>query len=63
MLAEAGWRSTRRRDLAGRLPGFALVVALPMLEIDGVATKTYRACRGGHQKTMSERREQSAGIV
>jgi ArsR family transcriptional regulator len=32
MLAEAGLRSTRRRDLAGRLPGFALVSALPMLE-------------------------------
>jgi len=32
MLAEAGLRSARRRDLAGRLPGFALVSALPMIE-------------------------------
>jgi ArsR family transcriptional regulator len=32
MLAEAGLRSSRRRDLAGRLPGFALVSALPMIE-------------------------------
>jgi hypothetical protein len=32
MLAEAGMRATRRRDLAGRLPGFALVTALPMIE-------------------------------
>jgi len=32
MLAEAGMRATRRRDLAGRLPGFALVSALPMIE-------------------------------
>lgn len=32
MLAEAGMRSKRRRDLAGRLPGFALVSALPMIE-------------------------------
>jgi DNA-binding transcriptional ArsR family regulator/SAM-dependent methyltransferase len=34
MLAEAGMRATRRRDLAGRLPGFALLSALPMIETD-----------------------------
>lgn len=32
MLAEAGLRAGRRRDLAGRLPGFALLAALPALE-------------------------------
>jgi ArsR family transcriptional regulator len=35
MLAEAGLRGRRRRDLAGRLPGFALVTALPMIETRG----------------------------
>jgi SAM-dependent methyltransferase len=37
MLAEAGMRATHRRDLAARLPGFALVSALPMIEA-GIAT-------------------------
>lgn len=32
MLAEAGLRSSPRRDLAGRLPGFALLRAVPALE-------------------------------
>jgi SAM-dependent methyltransferase len=32
MLAEAGLRSGKRRDLAGRLPGFALLRAVPALE-------------------------------
>jgi SAM-dependent methyltransferase len=32
MLAEAGLRSGKRRDLAGRLPGFALLQAVPALE-------------------------------
>ena len=35
MLAEVGMRSKRRRDLAGRMPGFALVTALPMIETRG----------------------------
>ena len=39
MLAEVGMRSTRRRELAGRLPGFALLFALPMIET-GVGTTT-----------------------
>jgi DNA-binding transcriptional ArsR family regulator len=39
MLAEAGMRSTRRRELAGRLPGFALVFAVPMIET-GAGTTT-----------------------
>jgi len=38
MLAEAGLRSGRRRDLAGRLPGFALLQASPALEF---GTGTY----------------------
>lgn len=38
MLAEAGLRAGRRRDLAGRLPGFALLTALPAIEIN---TGTY----------------------
>lgn len=38
MLAEAGFRAGRRRDLAGRLPGFALLAALPGIE----ATATIR---------------------
>jgi SAM-dependent methyltransferase/DNA-binding MarR family transcriptional regulator len=38
MLAEVGLRSSRRRDLAGRLPGFALLQALPALEF---GTGTY----------------------
>ncbi|MGI9290051.1 MAG: ArsR/SmtB family transcription factor [Gammaproteobacteria bacterium] len=38
MLAEVGLRSGRRRDLAGRLPGFALLQAVPALEF---ATGTY----------------------
>jgi SAM-dependent methyltransferase len=50
MLAEAGWRSTRRRDLAGRLPGFALVVAMPMLEVDAVANT-----RKGHSGEAAEK--------
>ena len=33
MLAEAGLRAGRRRDLAGRLPGFALLTAVPTLEM------------------------------
>ena len=33
MLAEAGLRAGRRRDLAGRLPGFALLTALPAIEM------------------------------
>ncbi|MCP4001051.1 MAG: metalloregulator ArsR/SmtB family transcription factor [Gammaproteobacteria bacterium] len=32
MLAEVGLRSSPRRDLAGRLPGFALLAALPAIE-------------------------------
>ena len=32
MLAEVGLRFGKRRDLAGRLPGFALIAAVPMLE-------------------------------
>lgn len=32
MLAEVGFRAGRRRDLAGRLPGFALLRATPALE-------------------------------
>lgn len=38
MLAEAGLRSGKRRDLAGRLPGFALLQAVPALEF---GTGTY----------------------
>ena len=38
MLAEAGLRAGRRRDLAGRLPGFALMTALPAIEM---GTGTY----------------------
>jgi len=38
MLAEVGLRAGRRRDLAGRLPGFALLTALPAIEIN---TGTY----------------------
>jgi len=38
MLAEAGLRAGRRRDLAGRLPGFALLTALPAIEL---GTGTY----------------------
>jgi SAM-dependent methyltransferase len=38
MLAEAGLRSGNRRDLAGRLPGFALLRAVPALEF---GTGTY----------------------
>ncbi len=38
MLAEAGLRAGRRRDLAGRLPGFALLNALPAIEL---TTGTY----------------------
>jgi ArsR family transcriptional regulator len=34
MLAEAGLRAGRRRDLAGRLPGFALLTALPAIELN-----------------------------
>lgn len=37
MLAEAGLRAGRRRDLAGRLPGFALLAALPALEAAAIA--------------------------
>ena len=33
MLAEVGLRAGRRRDLAGRLPGFALLTAVPTLEM------------------------------
>jgi len=33
MLAEVGLRAGRRRDLAGRLPGFAILTALPTLEM------------------------------
>lgn len=33
MFAEAGLRAGRRRDLAGRLPGFALLSALPAIEM------------------------------
>lgn len=40
MLAEAGRRATRRRDLAGRLPGFALVSALPMIETSAGVSRT-----------------------
>jgi SAM-dependent methyltransferase len=32
MLAEVGLRSSPRRDLAGRLPGFALLAAVPAME-------------------------------
>lgn len=42
MLAEAGMRATRRRDLAGRLPGFALVTALPMIETGRGLTRPAR---------------------
>jgi DNA-binding transcriptional ArsR family regulator len=38
MLAEVGLRAGRRRDLAGRLPGFALLTALPAIEL---GTGTY----------------------
>jgi SAM-dependent methyltransferase len=38
MLAEVGLRSSPRRDLAGRLPGFALLAALPAIEF---GTGTY----------------------
>lgn len=38
MLAEAGLRAGRRRELAGRLPGFALLTALPAIEM---GTGTY----------------------
>lgn len=33
MLAEVGLRAGRRRDLAGRLPGFALLTAVPTIEM------------------------------
>ncbi len=33
MLAENGLRAGRRRDLAGRLPGFALLTAVPAIEL------------------------------
>jgi hypothetical protein len=33
MLAESGLRATRRRDLVGRVPGFALLSALPSIEL------------------------------
>lgn len=36
MLAEVGLRAGRRRELAGRLPGFALLLALPSLEISAL---------------------------
>jgi SAM-dependent methyltransferase len=36
MLAEVGFRACPRRDLAGRLPGFALLLALPALELGTV---------------------------
>jgi ArsR family transcriptional regulator len=39
MLAEVGLRAGRRRDLAGRLPGFALLMALPALEL-GAGTRS-----------------------
>jgi SAM-dependent methyltransferase len=38
MLAEVGLRSSPRRDLAGRLPGFALLAAVPAMEF---GTGTY----------------------
>ncbi len=38
MLAENGLRTGRRRDLAGRLPGFALLIAVPAIEM---GTGTY----------------------
>ena len=38
MLAEVGLRSSPRRDLAGRLPGFALLAAVPAIEF---GTGTY----------------------
>lgn len=37
MLAEVGLRASRRRELAGRLPGFALLTALPALEMAALA--------------------------
>jgi len=37
MLAEVGYRAGIRRDLAGRLPGFALLLALPALELVDLA--------------------------
>ena len=39
MLAEAGLRAGRRRDLAGRLPGFALLAALPAIELGTGSTE------------------------
>lgn len=36
MLAEVGLRAGRRRELTGRLPGFALLVAQPALELGAV---------------------------
>jgi len=40
MFAEAGLRIGKRRDLAGRLPGFALLSAAPTLEMALPATNT-----------------------
>ncbi|MEE4184762.1 MAG: metalloregulator ArsR/SmtB family transcription factor [Gammaproteobacteria bacterium] len=53
MLAEVGYRAGIRRDLAGRLPGFALLLATPALEFGAVVPRSAGATAAGSPRSLA----------